>query len=105
MLRKESERQQSFYCVLYDKIPEDHILKKVSNVVDFSFINELLEGSYCKNFGRPAKEPEMMMKLKWFNKDAFHTKGIVVSDPYEELIFSIMVRGRWLVSSSMKEII
>lgn len=63
MLRKESERQQSFYCVLYDKIPEDHILKKVSNVVDFSFINELLEGSYCKNFGRPAKEPEMMMKL------------------------------------------
>ena len=63
MLRKEPERQQSFYCVLYDKIPEDHILKKVSTVVDFSFINELLEGSYCKNFGRPAKEPEMMMKL------------------------------------------
>ena len=63
MLRKEPEKQQSFYCVLYDKIPEDHILKKVSNVVDFSFINELLEGSYCKNFGRPAKEPEMMMKL------------------------------------------
>lgn len=63
MLRKEPERQQSFYCALYDKIPEDHILKKVSNVVDFSFINELLEGSYCKNFGRPAKEPEMMMKL------------------------------------------
>ena len=63
MLRKETERQQSFYCVLYDKIPEDHILKKVSSVVDFGFINELLEGSYCKNFGRPAKEPEMMMKL------------------------------------------
>lgn len=63
MLRKEPERQQSFYCVLYDKIPESHILKKVSQAVDFSFINELLEGSYCKNFGRPAKEPEMMMKL------------------------------------------
>lgn len=31
MLRKEPERQQSFYCILYDKIPEDHILKKVSN--------------------------------------------------------------------------
>ena len=63
MLRKEPERQQSFYCVLYDKIPEDHILKQVSKAVDFGFINELLEGSYCKNFGRPAKEPEMMMKL------------------------------------------
>ena len=63
MLRKGPERQQSFYCVLYDKIPEDHILKQVSKAVDFSFINGLLEGSYCKNFGRPAKEPEMMMKL------------------------------------------
>ena len=63
MLRIETERQQSFYCVLYDKIPEDHILKAVSKAVDFSFINELLEGSYSKNLGRPAKEPEMMMKL------------------------------------------
>ncbi len=63
MLRKETERQQSFYCMLYDKIPENHILKKVGETVDFSFINDLLEGSYCKNFGRPAKEPEMMMKL------------------------------------------
>ena len=63
MLPKETERQQSFYCVLYDKIPESHILKKVSKAVDFGFINELLESSYCKNFGRPAKEPEMMMKL------------------------------------------
>ena len=63
MLRQEPERQQSFYCVLYDKIPEGHILKQVSKAVDFGFVNELLEGSYCKNFGRPAKEPEMMMKL------------------------------------------
>ena len=63
MLRKETERQQSFHCLLYDKIPEDHLLKKVDRAVDFSFINELLESSYCKNFGRPAKEPELMMKL------------------------------------------
>ena len=66
MLRKETERQQSFHCLLYDKIPEDHLLKKVGRAVDFSFINELLEGSYCKNFGRPAKEPELMMKLLFF---------------------------------------
>ena len=29
----------------------------------FSFINELLADSYCKNNGRPAKEPELMLKL------------------------------------------
>lgn len=56
-------KQLSFHYSLYNKIPENHILKKIDSVVDFSFINELLEGSYCKEFGRPAKEPEMMCKL------------------------------------------
>lgn len=62
MLREES-KQMSFYSSLYEKIPETHILKRIEKVVDFGFINDLLEKSYCKNFGRPAKEPEMMMKL------------------------------------------
>ena len=63
MLRTENGKQMSFFSMLYDKIPEDHVLKRIWNVVDFDFINELLEDSYCKNFGRPAKEPALMMKL------------------------------------------
>ena len=62
MLRKE-EKQLSFYSTLYEKIPETHLLKRIDKAVDFSFINELVEDSYCRNFGRPAKEPEMMAKL------------------------------------------
>lgn len=62
MLRQE-QKQMSIYSTLYNKIPENHILKKIYSVVDFSFINNLLEDSYCKNFGRPAKEPELMCKL------------------------------------------
>jgi transposase len=56
-------KQSSFHSILYDRIPTNHILKKIYTVVDFSFINELLEDSYCTQFGRPAKEPEMMCKL------------------------------------------
>lgn len=63
MLRENQVKQDSFYSTLYEKIPESHILKQIDKAVDFGFINELLESSYCKNFGRPAKEPEMMMKL------------------------------------------
>ena len=59
MLR-ETTKQMSFFSVLYDRIPENHLLKGINKAVDFSFINELLEDSYCKNFGRPAKEPEMI---------------------------------------------
>ena len=62
MLKNES-KQLSLYSILYNKIPENHILKRINSVVDFSFINKLLESSYCKFYGRPAKEPEMMSKL------------------------------------------
>lgn len=62
MLRP-NQNQTNFFSVLYDRIPEDHLLKRISKAVDFSFINELLANSYCANFGRPAKEPELMAKL------------------------------------------
>ena len=60
---KEKDRQLSLYSLLYDKIPENHILRLINDAVDFSFINELLAKSYCKYYGRPAKEPELMVKL------------------------------------------
>lgn len=60
---KVEHKQLSLYSLLYKKIPDNHILKSINNVVDFGFINNLLESSYCKYYGRPAKEPEMMAKL------------------------------------------
>ncbi|WP_106496419.1 IS1182 family transposase [Lentibacillus sp. Marseille-P4043] len=60
---KDKDMQLSIYSVLYSKIPENHILKILRDEVDFSFINELLEKTYCKHYGRPAKEPEFMVKL------------------------------------------
>ncbi|MCX8129724.1 MAG: IS1182 family transposase [Clostridia bacterium] len=60
---KNEPKQLSLYSILYNKIPENHILKRINNAVNFSFINKILEDSYCKYYGRPAKEPEMMAKL------------------------------------------
>ena len=60
---KDKNMQLSFYSLLYFKIPENHTLKLIKDEVDFSFINRLLEESYCKYYGRPAKEPELMIKL------------------------------------------
>lgn len=60
---KEKNMQLSIYSLLYDKIPENHILRLISDAIDFSFFNKLLEKSYCKYYGRPAKEPELMLKL------------------------------------------
>ena len=60
---KDKNMQLSIYSLLYDKLPENHILKLIKDAVDFSCINKLLEKSYCKYYGRPAKEPELMVKL------------------------------------------
>ena len=62
MLRKE-KKQLSFYSVLYEQIPKGHLLMAVNEAIDFSFVNDLLKESYCENFGRPAKEPELMTRL------------------------------------------
>jgi transposase len=62
MLR-ESTKQLNIFSGLYSKIPEDHLLKRINAAVDFGFVNELLSDSYCADFGRPAKEPELMMRL------------------------------------------
>ncbi|MBP1948366.1 transposase [Virgibacillus litoralis] len=57
------DAQLSIYSELYNKIPENHMLELIRDEVDFSSINKLLETSYCKYYGRPAKEPELMIKL------------------------------------------
>jgi hypothetical protein len=39
---------------LYNKIiPADHLLRKINQVVDFSFMNELVKDKYTPDLGRP----------------------------------------------------
>jgi len=64
MLVKTTVKQGSFYNALYQMIPDNHILKQIDSAIDLSFVNELLADRYCKNFGRPAKEPEMMLRIQ-----------------------------------------
>lgn len=59
----------SAYQGLYEAIiPQDHILRKLKNNIDFSFVNPMLRKQYCEHFSRPAKEPEMMYKLLFLKK-------------------------------------
>lgn len=51
------------YMELYDKlIPQDHFLRKVLAIVDFSFIYEELQNKYCLDNGRTAKDPVLLFK-------------------------------------------
>ena len=65
---KSEVHQLNFSSILYNKIPKNHILRKINSTISLSFINDMLKDSYCSNFGRPAKEPEMMMRILLLQK-------------------------------------
>lgn len=60
---KDKNMQLSIYSVLYNRIPKNHILKLIDEAIDFTKIVKLIEKSYKKYYGRPAKDPELMIKL------------------------------------------
>ncbi|MCM1564518.1 MAG: IS1182 family transposase [Dehalobacter sp.] len=69
MLRNGTQLQLSEYAGIYDLvIPADHLLRKIKENVDFSFVNPMLKEQYCEHFGRPAKEPEMMFKILFLKR-------------------------------------
>lgn len=71
MLKDNSQMslELSPYKSLYDMIiPEKHLLRRIKEHIDFSFVNPMLRKQYCEHFGRPAKEPEMMFKLMFLKK-------------------------------------
>jgi len=49
---------------LYDRIvPQDHLLRKINRVVDFSFIHEPVKDRYTPDFGGTAEDPKFMLRL------------------------------------------
>lgn len=71
MLRDNTQMKLSLspYQGLYEiVVPKDNLLRRIKENVDFSFVNPMLRKQYCENFGRPAKEPEMMFKLMFLKK-------------------------------------
>ena len=65
MLReRENSKQKEYEIVLLDElVPQDHILRKIDEAVDFSFIHDLCKDLYSPNMGRPAVEPELLFRM------------------------------------------
>ena len=65
MLREKAKVQQTGYEVvtLEELVPEDHLLRKVEQAVDFSFIHDMCKDLYCPDNGRPAIEPELLFRM------------------------------------------
>ena len=64
MLRETKEKQMKMEMVILENlVPENHLLRKIEKVIDFSFINEICKQYYCEANGRPAIEPEVLFRM------------------------------------------
>src|ERR1700710_1647114 len=63
MLAQQHQIQFSAFSCLYDLIvPQDNLLRKINELIDFTFIYEELVDKYCPNNGRTAESPVRMFK-------------------------------------------
>lgn len=63
MLKKPGPQQTELEMVsLESLVPQDHLLRKIEAVIDFSFIHDRVAGLYCPDNGRPALDPTLMFK-------------------------------------------
>src|SRR6187402_15657 len=63
MLAQQQKIQLSSYSRLYDLvIPKDNLLRKIGELIDFTFIYDELLDKYCSNNGRMAESPVRMFK-------------------------------------------
>jgi transposase len=64
MLRSNKDKQTTFEFVsLESLVPQDHMLRKVDQYIDFSFILEKVRPLYCEDNGRPAIDPLVLFKM------------------------------------------
>jgi transposase len=63
MLIQQQQIQFSAFSGLYDLIvPKDNLLRKINDLIDFTFIYDELVNKYCVNNGRTAESPVRMFK-------------------------------------------
>ena len=46
-----------------DLVPQDHLLRQISEAVDFSEIYDFVEDLYCGDNGRPSIDPAVLFKM------------------------------------------
>ena len=64
MMTKRSNQQVEMHLItIEDLVPMDHLLRKVNDIIDFSFIYDEVENLYCSNNGRSSIDPVILVKF------------------------------------------
>lgn len=63
MIQNQQSMVFSSYTDIYELVvPKDNLLRKINDLIDFSFVYEELKDKYCHDNGRNAIDPIRMFK-------------------------------------------
>jgi transposase len=64
MLRSNLNQQNAYELICIEElVPSDHLLRKIDQHIDFSFITDKVRSYYCETNGRPAIDPILLFKM------------------------------------------
>ncbi len=64
MLREHDNKQIGMEFVSIEElVPKDHLLRKITQVIEFDFIRDKVKDLYCADNGRPAIDPVVLFKM------------------------------------------
>ena len=61
--KKAKNREQVEFICLENLVPQDHLLRKIDNAVNFDKLYEFVEELYCNDNGRPSIDPVILFKM------------------------------------------
>lgn len=61
-IRKDNFRNEEEYITLENLVPQNHLVRKIENVIDFSFIYDEVKDLYSP-FGKPSIDPVVLIKI------------------------------------------
>lgn len=64
MQGQQNHQPMLFSVVQIEKfIPKNHLLRRIDETIDFSFVKKITESLYCGNNGRPSVDPEVFIRI------------------------------------------
>ena len=99
MLSKDKiERSQVEFFSIDDFVPQNHLLRKIDSVLDFTKIYDFVSDLYCSNNGRPSIDPVVLFKMVLIQ----HIYGITSLRKTAEEV-KMNVAYRWFLGYLMNE--
>lgn len=95
---KELERGQMEIVGIDNLVPENHLLRKIDQAVDFNKIYDMVEPLYCLDNGRPSIDPVVLFKIVFIQ----HLYGITsLRRTLQEV--QVNVAYRWFLGYTLQD--